>query len=247
MLYTLPKPALRAFAGVIALTFLSACLEVSTPTSRPTAAPATKVTPAPKTGAANTIGSVVRRVEPVAEAECRKRTQGVNCDFKIVVDTNPKAPANAYQSLDPNGRPVLTFTETLLKDMDNADEVAFVVGHEAAHHIRGHLRKNRETATVGGVLGGVLATIVGADASGVEAAQNIGAKVGARGYSKTYELEADQLGTVIAYRAGYDPIRGAQYFVRIPDPGNRVFGSHPPNSKRVEIVHSTMAQLRGGR
>ena len=246
MQYPFAKPALRAFVGVVALTFLSACLEVSTPTSAPTVAPVAQVTPAPQSGAEITVASVVRRVEPVAEAECRKRTQGANCDFKIVVDTNPQAPANAYQSLDPNGRPVLTFTETLLKDMNNADELAFVLGHEAAHHIRGHLRKTRENATVAGVLGGVLATVIGADASGVEAAQNIGARVGVSGYSKTYELEADELGTVIAYRAGYDPILGAQYFTRIPDPGNRLFGSHPPNSKRVDIVYSTMEQLRSG-
>jgi hypothetical protein len=32
--------------------------------------------------------------------------------------------------------------------------------------------------------------------------------VGARRYSKAFELEADALGTVIAARAGYDPLRG---------------------------------------
>ena len=29
---------------------------------------------------------VTRRVEPVAERECRARTSGMDCDFKIVVD-----------------------------------------------------------------------------------------------------------------------------------------------------------------
>jgi predicted Zn-dependent protease len=55
----------------------------------------------------------------------------------------------------------------------------------------------------------------------VRRAAQLGAAVGARTYSRTAELEADALGTVIAYRAGYDPLAGAQLFLRLPDPGMR--------------------------
>ena len=47
---------------------------------------------------------VLQRLEPVAERECRNRTTGVNCDFRIVVDDRPGEPANAYQTLDKTNR-----------------------------------------------------------------------------------------------------------------------------------------------
>ena len=34
-------------------------------------------------------------------------------------------------------------------------------------------------------------------------------------------------------KAGFDAVRGAAYFTRIPDVGNRFFGTHPRNSDRI--------------
>jgi len=77
----------------------------------------------------------------------------------------------------------------------------------------------------------------------VRSAQELGAAVGARTYSKEFELEADRLGTIITKRAGYDPLRGAEFFTRIPDPGNRFLGTHPPNAQRIQTVRETAARL----
>lgn len=41
----------------------------------------------------------------------------------------------------------------------------------------------------------------------------------------------------------YDPLRGAEFFTRIPDPGNRFLGTHPPNAARLETVRRTAAAL----
>ena len=70
------------------------------------------------------------------------------------------------------------------------------------------------------------------------------AELGARRYSKGFELEADALGTEIAWRAGFDPMVGAQFFSRLPDPGNRFLGTHPPTGQRYEVVAQTMQTLR---
>ncbi len=75
-------------------------------------------------------------------------------------------------------------------------------------------------------------------------AQDIGAAVGGRRFSREFELEADHLGTLIALRGGFDPVRGAAYFARIEDPGNEFLGTHPPNAARIEIVRRTTAELR---
>lgn len=195
--------------------------------------------------AARNFGSVVSRMEPVVEAECRQRLTGENCNFQIVVDTSPGTPPNAYQTRDSAGRPVIAFTLALIAEARNTDELAFVMGHEASHHILYHIPRQEQTAAISGAVVGALAAALGGDPTAVQTAQGLGADVGARAYSKDYELEADSLGTVLAYRAGYDPERGALFFNRIPDPGNSFLSSHPPNAQRIAVVRQTMAKLRG--
>ncbi|MEL6531983.1 MAG: M48 family metallopeptidase [Pseudomonadota bacterium] len=189
------------------------------------------------------LGAVVARVEPVAERECRARVQGVNCDFTIFVESDPRAGVNAFQTVDPGGRPVIIVTTGLLEAVINDDELAFVIGHEAAHHIRQHIPQQVDAARRGALVFGVLAQMGGADEAGIREAAEVGATVGARRFSQEHELEADQLGTVIAARAGFDPVRGAAFFQRLPDPGNRIFSTHPPNAQRQAVVRQTAASL----
>ncbi|MEM1351372.1 MAG: M48 family metalloprotease [Pseudomonadota bacterium] len=186
---------------------------------------------------------VVSTVKPVAERECRSRTSQVNCDFKIIVDERPDQPPNAFQTLDKSGRPIVAFTIALIEDARNEDELAFILGHETAHHISGHISKQQQNAVAGAVIAGSLAVLLGENPEAVEDAQQRGALLGARSYSKEFELEADALGTVIAARAGYDPVRGAEFFERIPDPGNRFLGTHPPNAQRIATVRRVAAGL----
>ncbi|OSQ44947.1 M48 family metallopeptidase [Marivita geojedonensis] len=193
--------------------------------------------------AARQFVSVVETVEPVAERECRMMAPRANCDFQIVVDDRPGQPPNAFQTVDRNGRPILAFNLGLIASVENADELAFVMGHEAAHHVLGHLGRTQQNAAVGAVILSGLVALGGADAAAVQSAEQIGASLGARTYSKDFELEADRLGTIITARAGYNPVRGAQFFNRIPDPGNRFLGSHPPNAARMEMVRRTAEGL----
>ncbi|MFN3578284.1 MAG: M48 family metalloprotease, partial [Tabrizicola sp.] len=125
------------------------------------------------------------------------------------------------------------------------DELAFVLGHEAAHHIAGHIPKRQDQAMSGAILAGVLAQASGLSPDEIRAAQNIGAEVAARSYSREFELEADALGAEIALVAGYDPVRGSGFFDRLPDPGDRFLGSHPPNAQRKAQVAATVRRLRG--
>ena len=201
------------------------------------------LSPAEARAAAEQFVDVVEAVEPVAERECRARTRGLDCDFRIAVDDRANQPPNAFQTLDKSGRPILVFTLPLIADVRNGDELAFVMSHEAAHHIRGHLARQKETATAVGLGTALIASVLGGDNAAVNEAGNTGARVGSRIFSKDFELEADSLGTVIAARAGYDPVRGAAYFTRIPDPGNRFLGTHPANAQRIETVRRVAADL----
>lgn len=190
------------------------------------------------------VANVVDTVGPVAEAYCLERAPTLNCDFQIVVDGTPGAPPNAFQTQDDTGRPVIAFTLALLADAQNQDELAFIMSHEAAHHILGHIARQNQNARAGAQIFGSLASIIsGGSEDSIRAGVQLGAEIGARTYSKDFELEADALGTRIAARAGYDPLRGAEFFFRIPDPGNQFLGSHPANSARLATVQRVAMQL----
>lgn len=233
------------FTGVgLALVVLGACSAPVTTTQPPAnPSPETPARVVVSDRAVQSFTQVVRTVEPVAERECRARTRGVNCDFRILVDERPGQPANAFQTLDKSGQPIIAFTVALIEDARNTDELAFVMGHEAAHHIRGHIPRQQQNAVAGAVIAGTLAALMGGGTEAVESAQRTGAQVGARSYSKNFELEADALGTIITAKAGYNPLRGAEFFNRIPDPGNRFLGTHPPNAQRIETVRRTAEGL----
>lgn len=175
-------------------------------------------------------------VGPTAERICRDRTRGVNCNFKIAIDLDANAPINAFQTLDDKGNPVVLFTVAMLANVRNSDELAFVMSHEAAHHILGHLNKQANNAAAGAEFYGDREARKGGTPSDIRQAEELGAVVGSRIFSREFELEADAVGSIIAMEAGYDPLRGAQFFFRLPDPGDKFLGTHPPNAERLEIV-----------
>jgi predicted Zn-dependent protease len=187
--------------------------------------------------------TIVNRVKPVAEQSCRNRAPKLNCQFTILLDTRLNQPPNAFQTLEKDDQPVIVFTLSMLLSAQNDDELAFILGHESAHHIQGHLLKKQQNALAGALLFGKITSLAGGPPITVRTAQDIGTFMGGRTYSKKFELQADALGTQITHAAGYDPVRGATFFRRISDPGNAFFGTHPPNQKRIEMVRNVAARL----
>lgn len=244
---------MRILAVVLAAGSLAACVPtgdmvgVPAPVSPAVAVQPDEVAPAlsPRQAATNFV-TVVDRVEPVAEQICRQRTGGTaDCDLQIVIDERLDAPPNAFQTVDGNGRPVVGFTVALIAEARNADEIAFVLGHEAAHHILGHIPQQAQTANAGALAGAMIGAMTGADRAMVDQLSRIGATVGARTYSKDFELQADALGAEIAWYAGFDPVLGAGFFSRLPDPGDQFLGSHPPNAQRQAQVRAVVQRLTG--
>lgn len=239
-----PRGIMRLVRGAAALGLavaLAGCVSAVQPaTPLPPVPAGSPLTPEQ---AARNFVTVVNRVEPVAERICRQRAVVTNCDFQIAIDDQPGAAPNAFQTVDDAGRPYLVFTLALIADARNQDELAFVLGHEASHHIAGHMDRQDQSAMTAAILAGVIASAGGANAEAVRAAQDFGAEIGARTYSKDFELEADALGAEIAWRAGYDPRVGMAFFDRLPDPGDEFLGTHPPNSRRKDVVARVTAAL----
>ncbi|WP_136637178.1 M48 family metalloprotease [Pseudooceanicola onchidii] len=223
-----------------ALLALAAC-DVPMPTTiAPTTQSSAAQVPPTAAAAADRFVRVAERIEPAAEAACRREAGDLNCDFLILVDDSPDAPINAFQMRDDSGRPLLIVTVPMITYVRNDDEMAFVLAHEAAHHIARHLDRRQEATRASALIFATAAARTGVSGSAVESAARFGAVLGSRAYAKDYELEADARGARIARAAGFDAINGARYFERSPDPGNRFLGTHPPNSNRVEAVRAAL-------
>ncbi|RED11960.1 M48 family metalloprotease [Pontivivens insulae] len=186
---------------------------------------------------------VATRIEPIAEDVCRQETgQTRGCDFVLQIDRSGGAP-NAFQTIGSDGRPLIVFNEAMLRTIRNDNEIAFIMGHEAGHQIAGHLARRQSQVGLGGLAGAILGGVIGLDQ---QQSAEIGAQIGGRAYSQSFELEADVLGTYIAERAGYDPVDGAASFSRFRG-SNSVLSTHPPGQQRYSTVVATAQRIAAQR
>ncbi|MGZ4822771.1 MAG: M48 family metalloprotease, partial [Terriglobales bacterium] len=117
------------------------------------------------------------------------------------------------------GGPIFVNVGTIVA-ADNEAELAGVIAHEMSHVYMQHsikgMRKQGTTQAAGQILGGLLGAVLGGAAG---ALANMGAQLGAgvlsMRYSRTDEAQADAVGAIIMYKAGYNPIRLAQFFQKL--------------------------------
>jgi predicted Zn-dependent protease len=130
----------------------------------------------------------------------------------------------------------------------NQDELAFILGHEMGHVIRGHAMERIITSS---------AIAVGAKAAPIRGLlagwlRGVGVKVVKSTYSQDLELEADTLGAHLAAAAGYDPHAPMQLLSRLSklsqpamqfSLGN-YFSSHPAFDVRIQNIDHLLHQRR---
>lgn len=201
---------------------------------------------------------VVPRVERVGKRLCQQETadrENFDCNVRIGVDTQ-MTERNAYFTYADVARkrnPVIMVTVPMLRDVQNDDELAFVLAHEYGHLIGRHIEKKEQQALAGMLIMGAIAAGAAANSSYSDSnlvADNmeLGFQLGQSAYSQTYELESDTLGTLIARSAGYDPIKGARFFARGESPrgtANQLsfWGTHPADEDRLATVIATVQRI----
>ena len=242
---------------VILCLFLAGCgASYEVPVAGPGPAGPAPVVPAGPPRTAADFARVAARVEPAGEGLCREenpQAPGRWCDYRIALDADPRMPPNAFQTEGEDGRPVVVLGASLLAEMRSDDEIAFVLSHEMSHHIAGHIPKQAQQQVLGALILGGLVAAAGNPSGGpasdqaIRQAMDIGATIGGRSYSQSYELEADTLGAYVAARAGYDPERGAAIFER-PTLANAggppLLASHPGSAQRQAAVAEVAAGIR---
>jgi predicted Zn-dependent protease len=185
---------------------------------------------------ANELGqAVVSRIEP----------QPFLYRFRVIDDPS----LNAFAV--PGGF-VYLHSGTILA-VSSVDELAGVVGHEIAHVKQHHYARMRKRSQIPDLLVAIagLAAAVAAEEPGLlvaTQAANVAMKLQ---YSREYEAEADQFGSVFTARAGYEPAGITRFFERILEVEKDMPGeippylfSHPQVADRIAAVEIAAESLR---
>lgn len=140
---------------------------------------------------------------------------------------------NAYT----DQREVVTITTAMLHFVENDDELAFILGHEIAHKMKGHIAKTVANNMLGMAAGITLGSLVEVYVPGLgDPVAQISAAVVRSPYSQEMEREADYFGLQYVYHGGYDLDRARKVWER--------FAVELPASSRGSIVstHPTSAE-----
>jgi predicted Zn-dependent protease len=137
-------------------------------------------------------------------------------------------------------------TTGILKRMDNEAELAGVLGHEIGHVAARHGAKQLQASLGYNILASILLKGTSKD---IQKVTNTATSLLFLGYGRTYEFQADWLGTQYAYDAGYDPRGMRDFLVKLKGLEKRepwaieiLLSSHPPTSERIKRVEQ---QIKG--
>ena len=254
---------MRRYGSLIALAFLVACAQPTTvqPTytaqelqreqqAQAEAAKSAGEVEESKTYSAEEIKSLSARLKPIASQVAKaasnlcKEMRGANaqCAYNVLIDGRQKG-LNAHA----DGKNVV-LNPAMIEFAKNDSHLAFVIAHEFAHNIMGHIAAQQKNIAVGGLLG----TLV--DAAAQSQGFNTGGAIGKMGaqqallkYSPDFEAEADYVGLYILARTNY-PIADAPNFWRqmsIAEPRSiYVTTTHPNNPSRTIEMEKTVAEIR---
>jgi predicted Zn-dependent protease len=130
---------------------------------------------------------------------------------------------------------------------DNEAELAGVIAHEISHVYMQHSAKSVPKQQAAQIIG-ALAGILGGGTAGSLA--RLGIQIGAgtllMKYSRSDEAQADSVGAIIMYKAGYDPKQMAEFFQKLEKEGGggggpQFLSDHPNPGNRVKAVSDEIA------
>lgn len=146
----------------------------------------------------------------------------------------------------PGGK--IAFFSGILRQLRlNDDEVAMIMGHEAAHALREHARERigKTMATRGGIE--VLSAIFGLGNVGRTVA-DIGGQLLTLKFSRSDESEADLVGMELAARAGYNPRAGVTLWEKMGEAAKgappEFISTHPSGPSRIKDIQANLPRVQ---
>jgi len=128
---------------------------------------------------------------------------------------------------------------------DNEAQLAGVMAHEMAHVYMQHSAKQQEKASLIEDLAGVAGAVAGMKGGTLGTLAQSGVQFGAGTlmlkYSRGDEAQADAVGAIILWKAGYNPVALAEFFEKLATQGGtgpQFLSDHPnPGNRRNAIEH----------
>jgi Zn-dependent protease with chaperone function len=150
----------------------------------------------------------------------------------------PAADINAFAL---PGGPIFVNVGTITA-AENEAQLAGVLAHEMSHVYMQHSAKQAPKATVAQIIAGLAGAVL--PQSGLGALGRMGIQIGAgtmlMKYSRTDEAQADSVGAIIMYKAGYNPQAMADFFETLQKKygagGPQLLSDHPNPGNRTAAV-----------
>lgn len=165
-------------------------------------------------------------------------------DYAVFLDESP----NAF--VLPGGH--VGVTVGLLDMVDNDDQLAAVIGHEAGHVVAHHAAERASQETTSKILLGIAGAAAGGSDFG-KLLKDHGDQAAKYGvllpFSRKQELEADRLGVDFMQRAGYRPREAVQLWRKMQAldagqghaSGGELSSTHPSDAQRISELERYLA------
>jgi hypothetical protein len=130
---------------------------------------------------------------------------------------------------------------------DNEAELAGVLAHEMSHVYMQHSAKQAPKAAAAQIFAGLAGAVLGGSTAGNLAKVGIqfGAGTMLMKYSRKDESQADSVGAIIMYKAGYNPKAMADFFTKLEQKygkgGPQLLSDHPNPGNRQASIQSEIA------
>jgi len=127
----------------------------------------------------------------------------------------------------------------------NEAQLAGVMAHEMAHVYMQHsikgAQKQGTVQGIGQILGGILGSVIGGTAGALaQLGMNVGSGLVSMKYSREDEAQADAVGAIIMYKAGYNPQAMADFFTKLEQKygngGPQLLSDHPNPGNRQQAI-----------
>lgn len=128
------------------------------------------------------------------------------------------------------------------------DEVAMIMGHEAAHALREHAREQMGKGAATRLGAGLISSLLGLGNLG-DAALSMGAQLLSLRFGREDESEADLIGIELAARSGYDPRSGVTLWQKMAEASKgappEFLSTHPSGPTRIRDIEVNIPKVDG--